>query len=151
MLSVSSCVMQCTKPLKKIPLIEIIISWPFHWPASSLTLLINILAAGQINWPVLSFLLLNWIAGIGIVFHCIYTTQYIHIFKTLNPKLKILKCNYIQIRHKACLSPFLITNWPQRHNLFHENPASTLRPPWLFAMPEISREINRVVQIPHPL
>ena len=23
---------------------------------------------------------------------------------------------------KACLSPFLVTNWPQRHNLFHENP-----------------------------
>ena len=26
------------------------------------------------------------------------------------------------MQHKACLSPFLVTNWPQRHNLFQENP-----------------------------
>ena len=41
----------------------------------------------------------------------------------------MLKFKYLQIRHKACLSPFLVTSWPQRHNLFHENPL-TPRPPW---------------------
>ena len=39
-------------------------SWPFHWYASSLNLLLNIHAAGQRYWPLLSFLLLYWIAGI---------------------------------------------------------------------------------------
>ena len=106
---------------KTIPPIEITISWPFHWPASSLTLLINTLATGQSNWPMLGFLLLNWIAGIGIVFHCKHSLIHSYI-QSLNPKLKILKFKYLQIRHKACWSPFLITNLPQRHNLFHENP-----------------------------
>ena len=41
-------VMQHTKhSIKKIPPIEITTSWPFHWHASSLTLLINILAMGS--------------------------------------------------------------------------------------------------------
>ena len=40
------------------------------------------------NWPLLSFLLLHWIAG-----------KYIH---SLNPILKILKFKYLQIRHKPC-------------------------------------------------
>ena len=41
-------VMQHTKrSIKKILPIEITKSWPFHWHASSLTLLINILAVGQ--------------------------------------------------------------------------------------------------------
>ena len=51
--------------------------------------------------------------------------------QSLNPTLKILKSKYLQILHKACLSPFLVANWPQRHNLFNENPL-TPRPPWDF-------------------
>ena len=47
---------------KKIPPIEITTSWPFHWHASLLTLLINIHAAGESNWPLVTFLLL-WIIG----------------------------------------------------------------------------------------
>ena len=43
-----------------------------------------------------------------------------------------------------------MTNWPQRHNLFHENPL-TPRPPRQLATPEISHEIEGAVQIPHPL
>ena len=43
------------RPIKKMPPIEITTSWPFHWHASSLTLLINIHAAGESNWPLLSF------------------------------------------------------------------------------------------------
>ena len=121
-----------------IPPIEITTSWPFHWHA-----------AGENNWPLLNFLLLYWIAGIGIVFHCIkYSLIYSYI-QSLNPILKILKIKYLQIRHKACLSPFLKTNWPPRHNLFHENPV-TPRPPWKLATPEISHEIEGAVQIPHP-
>ena len=50
----------------------------------------------------------------------------------LNPILKILKFKYLQIRHKACLSPFLVTYWPQRYTLFHKNP-QTPRPPWVVA------------------
>ena len=42
---------------KKIPPIEITTSWQIHWHASSLTLLINIQAAGQSNWPLLSFII----------------------------------------------------------------------------------------------
>ena len=68
-------VMQHTKrSIKKTPPIEITTSWPFHWHASSFTLLINILAVGQSSWPELFilfyFMLLYWIADIGIVFHC---------------------------------------------------------------------------------
>ena len=63
---------------KKIPPIEITTSWQIHWHASSLTLLINIQAAGQSNWPLLSFLLLYWIAGIGIVIH--YKHSLIHSY-----------------------------------------------------------------------
>ena len=56
-------VMQHTKlSIKKIPPIEITTSWPFHWHASLLTLLINIHAAGERNWPLVTFLLL-WIIG----------------------------------------------------------------------------------------
>ena len=57
------------RSFKKIPPIEITASW-------------------QSNWPLLSFLLLHWIAG-----------KYIH---SLNPILKILKFKYLQIRHKPC-------------------------------------------------
>ena len=86
---------------KKIPPIEITASWQIHWHASSLTLLINIQAAGQSNWPLLSFLLLYWIAGIGIVIH--YKHNLIHSYiQSLNPILKILKFKYLQIRHKPC-------------------------------------------------
>ena len=94
--------MQHTKrSLKKIPPIEITTSWQIHWHASSLTLLINIHAAGQSNWPLLSFLLLYWIAGIGIVIH--YKHNLIHSYiQSLNPISKILKFKYLQIRHKPC-------------------------------------------------
>ena len=70
--------MQHTKrSLKKIPPIEITISWRIHWHASSLT----------------------WIAGIGIVIR--YKHNLIHSFiQSLNPILKILKFKYLQIRHK---------------------------------------------------
>ena len=40
----------------------------------------------------------------------------------VNPISKTLKFKYLQIWHKACLSPFLEANWPQKQNLFHENP-----------------------------
>ena len=63
----------------------------------------------------------------GIVFYCKHNLIHSYI-QSLNPILKILEFKYLQIQHKACLSPFLVTNWPQRHNLFHENPL-TPRPP----------------------
>ena len=86
------------RSLKKIPPIEITTSWQIHWHASSLTLLINIQAAGQSNWPLLSFLLLYWIAGIGIVIH--YKHNLVHSYiQSLNP---ILKFKYLQIWHKPC-------------------------------------------------
>ena len=86
---------------KKIAPIEITASWQIHWHASLLTLLINIHAAGQSNWPLLSFLLLYWIAGIVIVIH--YKHNLIHSYiQSLNPILKILKFKYLQIRHKPC-------------------------------------------------
>ena len=56
------------------------------WYASSLTSLINIHAAGQSNWPLLSFLLLYWIASIGIVFHCKHNLIDSYI-QSLNPIL----------------------------------------------------------------
>ena len=74
-------------------------SWPFHWHASSLTLLINILPEGQSSWPELfilfHFMLLYWIAGIGIVFNVNTTIKYIHIFKAWI-QLKILKFKYFK-------------------------------------------------------
>ena len=48
--------------------------------------------------------------------------------QSLNQILKILKFEYLEIRHKACLRPFLVTNWPQMHHLFDEDPL-TPRPP----------------------
>ena len=46
------------RSIKKEPTehIEITTSWPFHWHASSITLLINILAVGQSSWPELFIL-----------------------------------------------------------------------------------------------
>ena len=117
MLSFSSCVLQHRKRSKEKILPTT--SWPF------IAHLIH--AAGQSNWPLLSFLLLYWIASIGIVFHCKHNLIHSYI-QSLNPILKILKFKYLQIRHKACLSPFLVTNWPQRHNLFHENPLTPCPP-----------------------
>ena len=62
-------------------------------------IIINIHAAGQSNWPLLSFLLLNWIAGIGTVMN--YKHNLIHSYvQSLNPILKISKFKYLQIRHK---------------------------------------------------
>ena len=94
-------VMQHTKrSIKKIPPIEITTSWPFHWHASSLTLLINILAVGQSSWPELFilfyFMLLYWIAGIGIVFHCKHNNKIHSYIQILNPILKILKFEYFK-------------------------------------------------------
>ena len=106
MLSFSLCVMQHTKrSIKKNPtywdyyIPHKRYSSPFHWHASSLTLWINIHAAGQSNWPLLSFLLLYWIAGIGIVIHYKHNLIHSHI-QSLKPILKILKFKYLQIRHK---------------------------------------------------
>ena len=86
----------------KIPPIEITTSWQIHWhTSSSLTLLINIYAAGQSNGPLLSFLLLYWIAGIGIVIH--YKHNLIHSYiQSLNSISKILKLKYLEIRHRLC-------------------------------------------------
>ena len=64
---------------------------------------------------------------IGIVFHCKHNLMHSYI-QSLKPILKILKFKYLQIPHKAYLSPFLVTNWPQRHNLFHENPLTPCPP-----------------------
>ena len=74
-----------------------------HWHASSLNLLINIHAAGQSDWPLLSFLLWYWITGIGIVIIIHYKHNLIHSYiQSLNPIFKILKFKYLQIRHKPC-------------------------------------------------
>ena len=94
-------VMQHTKrSIKKIPPIEITTSWPFHWHASSLTLLITILAVGQSSWPfyfiLFHFMLLYWIADIGIVFHCKHNNKIHSYIQSLNPILKILKFKYFK-------------------------------------------------------
>ena len=99
-------VTECSKrSIKKTPSIEITTSWPFHWYASSLTLLTNILAVGQSSWPELFilfyFMLLYWIAGIGIVFHCIKHNNKIHSYiQSLNPVLIILKFKYFKYSTK---------------------------------------------------
>ena len=92
-------VMQHTKrSIKKIPPIEITTSWPFHWHASSFTLLINILAVGrsQSSWPELFILLLYWIADIGIVVHWKHNNKIHSYIQSLNPILKILKFKYFK-------------------------------------------------------
>ena len=80
-----------------MPSLEITTSRPFHWHASSLTLLIDILAVGQSSWPELFilfyFMLLYWIAGIGIVFHCKHNSKIHSYIQSLNPILKILNLN----------------------------------------------------------
>ena len=85
---------------KKIPPIEISTAWPFHWHASSLTLLINIPAVGQSSWPfyfiLFYFMLLYWIAGIGIVLHCKHNNKIHSYIQSLNPILKILKFKYFK-------------------------------------------------------
>ena len=96
-------VMQHTKrSIKEIPPIEITTSRPFHWHALSLTLLINILAVDQSSWPELFisfyFMLLYWIAGIGIVFHCKHNNKTQSYIQSLNPILKILKFKYFKDR-----------------------------------------------------
>ena len=89
----------------------------------------------------LSFLLLYWIASIGIVIH--YEHNLIHSYiQSLNPILKILKFKYLQIRHKPCNQ--LATNaqpvpWKS---------SNTTSP--MTVTPEISHEIEGAVQIPHP-
>ena len=98
-------VMQRTKrSIKKIPAIEITTSWPFHWHASSLTLLSNILKVGQSSWPELFvlfyFMLLYWIAGIGIVFHCRHNNKIHSYIQSLNPILKISKFKYFKYATK---------------------------------------------------
>ena len=126
------------RSFKKIPPIEIITSWQIHWHASSsLTLLINIVnihAAGQSNWLLLSFLLMYWIAGIGVVIH--YKHNLIHLYvQSLNPILKILKFKYLQIRHKPCNQ---LATKAQSFPRKSSNTAS----PWQLASPEISHELE---------
>ena len=83
--------------IKKVPPIEITTSWPFDWHASSLTLLINILAVGQSSWHELFilfyFMLLYRIAAIGIVFHCKHNSRIHSYIQNLNPIFKILNLN----------------------------------------------------------
>ena len=130
MLCFSSCAIQHAKrSIKKNPTY-----WDYYIMIISLTSPLTLLilkhtcGRSKYYWPLLSFLLFYWIAGIGIVFHCKHKLIHWYI-QSLNPILKILKFKYLQIRHKPCLSPFLVTNWPQRHNRFHENPL-TLHPLW---------------------
>ena len=95
-------------------------SWQIHWHASSLTLSINIHAAGQSNGPLLSFLLLYWIAGIGIVIHYKHSLIHSHIQRISEPESNLNTFKY---------GTNLVTNWPQRQSLFHENPR-TRRSSW---------------------
>ena len=99
-----------------------------------------------------------WIESpvIGIVFHCQHNLIHSYI-QSLNPILKILKFKYLQIRPKACLN---VTNWPQRHNLFHENPLTPCPPmigrhakdfTWNRGCSSNSPPLKHGDQIPHPL
>ena len=87
--------------------------------------------------------------SIGIVFQCKHKLIHSYI-QSLN---QILKFEYLQIWHKACLSPFLDTNWPQRHNRFQENPLHHVRHDRSLRSkrPETSHEMEATVQIPHPV
>ena len=138
------------RSLKKIPPIEITTSWQIHWHASSLTLLINIQAAGQSNWPLLSFLLLYWIAGIGIVIH--YKHNLVHSYiQSLNP---ILKFKYLQIRHKPC------NQFATKAQSFPRKSSNTASPmiahlardsTWNRGRSSNSPPLTHGDQIPHPL
>ena len=113
MLRFSSCIMQHTKrSIKKIPPIE--------------------MQHVKVIYLCLAFYFCIESPVIGLVFHCKHYLIHSYI-QSLNPKilkyLKILKFKYLQIQHKACLSPFLVTNWPKRHNFFHENPLTPCPPP----------------------
>ena len=105
-------------------------SWQIHWHASSLTSLINIHAAGQSNGPLLRFLLLYWIVGIGIVIHYKHSLIHSYIQRISKPESNLNTFKY---------GTNLVTNWPQRQSLFHENPR-TRRSPWEIATPEISQQ-----------
>ena len=89
---------------------------------------------------VLSFLLLYWIAGIGIVIHYKHNSLHSYI-QSLNPILKILNLNTFKYGTN------LVTIWPQRHDFFTfpRKSFNTTSP-----MIEISHEIEGAVQIPHP-
>ena len=146
--------MQHTKhSLKKIPPIEITASWQIHWHASSLTLVINIHAAGQSNWPLLSFLLWYWITGIGIVIH--YKHNLIHSYiQSLNPIFKILKFKYLQIRHKPCKQlATKVQSFPRKSS----NTASPMTAQlardstWNQGCSSNSPPLTHGEQIPHPL
>ena len=92
------------------------------------------------NWPLLSFLLLHWIAG-----------KYIH---SLNPILKILKFKYLQIRHKPCNQLAIKAQSFPRKSPTCSNTASLMTAPLArdfeisrFRDFEISHEIESAVQI----
>ena len=59
---------------------------------------------GQSSWPELFilfyFMLLYWIAGIGIVFHCKHNNKIHSYIQSLNPVLKILKFKYFKYSTK---------------------------------------------------
>ena len=146
--------MQHTKhSLKKIAPTEITASWQIHWHASSLTLLINIHAAGPSNWPLLSFLLLYWITGIGIVIH--YKHHLIHSYiQSLNPIFKILKLKCLQIRHKPCNQlATKVQSFPRKSS----NTASPMTaelardPTWNQGCSSNSPPLTHGDQIPQPL
>ena len=105
-------------------------------------------AAGQGNWLCWAFYCCIESPVIGIVFHCKHNF-YTFIYSKPESNIKNIKIKISSIRHKACLNPILITNWPQTHFLFYENPPTPC-PPWELATPEISHEIEGAVQIPHP-
>ena len=161
--------MQHTKrSLKKIPPIEITESWQIHWHASLLTLLINIQAAGQSNWLLLSFLLLYWIASVGIVFivihykhnlmyriSCYFLFLHVHSYiQSLNPILKILKFKYLQIQHKSR------NQLATKAQSFPRKSSNTASPmiarhardfKWNWGCSSNSPPLTRGDQIPHPL
>ena len=53
---------------------------------------------------------------IGIVLHCKHNF-YTFIYSKPESNIKNIKIYISSIRQKACLSPFLVTNWPQRQKI----------------------------------
>ena len=109
--------MQHTKrTIKKIPPTTIIhstTSWPFHCHASWLTLY---MPQVKVIDPCWAFCCCIESPVIGIVFHCKHNF-YTFIYSKPESNIKNIKIKISSTRHKACLNPILVTNWPQTHNL----------------------------------
>ena len=101
----------------------------------------------------LSFLLLYWIAGIGIVIH--YEHNLIHSYlQSLNPILNILKFKYLQIRHKPCKQ--LATNaqsvpWKSSNTTSPGHDSYARDFAWNRGGSSNSPPLTHGDQIPHPL